>query len=122
MNFNKAEFETIVKICERAEALDIAPADRFTLIMDLDITHQSIELNLEGLLAADDLNFAHDIVGIQQHMNRETKELDDFFVPRYATQKDVDINQLIDNAKNAADKQNQQLSQDKSDVSKEMTE
>lgn len=98
MNITKQEFQTIVKICERAEAMDIAPKERITLIMDLENTHKSVGLNLEALLAADDLNFAHDVVGIQNHMNRETKELDDFYVPRYATQKNMDINAIIDAA------------------------
>lgn len=95
MNCTKQEFELIVKICERAEEMKIAPAERMTLIMDLDNTHRSVGLNLEGLLAADDLNFAHDIVGIQNHINRETKELEDFFVPRYARQ---NVEELIDKA------------------------
>ena len=95
MNATKQEFETIVKICERAETLDIAPKERMTLIMDLENAHASVGLNLEALLAADDLNFAHDVVGIQQHMNRQTKELEGFFVPRYVKQ---DVAALIDSA------------------------
>lgn len=96
MNCTKKEFELIVKICERAEALDIAPKERMTLIMDLDNVHKSVGLNLEGLLGADDFNFAHDVVGIQNHINRKTKELEDCFLPRYAQQKSVDA--LIDKA------------------------
>lgn len=98
MNITKKDFETIVKICERAEQLDIAPKERMTLIMDLENTHNSVGLNLEGLLAADDLNFAHDVVGIQNHINRETKVLDDFFVPRFVTQKNMEINAIINDA------------------------
>lgn len=104
MKRKKEEFDVIVKICERAENLGIEQNDRLTLIMDLENTHDSIGLNLQGLLEADDLNFSHDIVGIQTHINRDTKELEDFFVPRYATQKDVDIDKIIDKAKAAADK------------------
>lgn len=122
MKCTKAEFETIVKICERAETLNIAPQERITLIMDLENTHASIGLNLDGLLAADDLNFSHDIVGIQQHINRETKELEDFFVPRYAQQKGFDINTVIDNAKASADKHNSELAGEKNDVEKDITD
>ncbi len=122
MKRTKAEFEIIVKICERAEKMNIAPQERISLIMDLENTHDSIGLNLEGLLAADDSNFSHDIVGIQQHINRETKELDDFFVPRYAQQKDFDIDAVIDKAKETADKHNSGLSAERTDIEKDFTE
>lgn len=95
MKVTKKEFETIVRICERAEQLDIAPKERITLIMDLENTHNSVGLDLDGLLAADDFDFAHDVVGIQNHMNRDTKELEGFFVPRYARK---DVEALIDDA------------------------
>ena len=91
----KDEFETIVKICERAEAMDISAGERFTLIMDLENAHKDVGLNLTGLLEADDLNFAHDIIGIQNHMNRRTGKLEDFFVPRYAKQ---DVASLVEEA------------------------
>lgn len=104
MKRTREERDIIVKICERAENLGIEDKDRLTLIMDIENTHDSIGLNLQGLLEADDLNFSHDIVGIQQHINRDTKELEDFFVPRYAMQKGVDINAIIDKAKAAASK------------------
>lgn len=104
MKCTKQEFEIIVKICERAENLGVEQKDRLTLIMDIENTHDSMGLNLQGLLEADDLNFSHDIVGIQNHINRDTKELEDFFVPRYATQKDFDINKVIDKAKVAVEK------------------
>ena len=120
MNITKKEFETIVKICERAEQLDIAPKERMTLIMDLENTHNSVGLNLEGLLAADDLNFAHDVVGIQNHINRETKELEDFFVPRYSMQKNVDLNVIIDKAKEKSDVVNQSVESGKNDIEKEV--
>ena len=104
MKRKKEEFDIIVKICERAENMGIEQKDRLTLIMDIENTHNSMGLNLRGLLEADELNFSHDIVGIQTHINRDTKELEDFFVPRYATQKDVDINKIIDKAKAVAEK------------------
>lgn len=33
---------------------------------------------------ADDFNFAHDIYGIQNNLNRKTKQFSNFFVPRFA--------------------------------------
>ena len=122
MKCSKSEFQTIVKICERAEKMNIAPQERISLIMDLENTHASVGLNLDALLAADDSNFSHDIVGIQQHINRETKELEDFFVPRYAQQKDFDINAVIDKAKATADKHNSGLSAERTNIEKDFTE
>ena len=92
----KQEFTLIGKICERAEALGLSgPEKRFNLFMDLDKTNENVGLNLEGLLEADDLNFSHDILGIQRHINRDTGELEDFFVPRYAKQ---DVDSLVSDA------------------------
>ncbi len=119
MNITKQEFETIVKICERAEEMDISAGERITLLMDLENVHHNIGLNLEGLLAADDLNFVHDIVGIQTHINRNTKELEDFFVPRYAQQRDMSINAVIDQAKVKAAEQNEKFDEVKDDIGKE---
>jgi hypothetical protein len=41
-------------------------------------------LDLEGLLSADDINFGHDIVGIHNNLNHETYQLDNCFLPRFA--------------------------------------
>lgn len=122
MKCTKEEFEIIVKICERAEAMNIAPKERITLIMDLDNLHADMGLNLEAFLAGDDSNFAHDIVGIQNHMNRSTGKLEDFFVPRYAQQKDFDINAVIDKAKASADKHNSSKAAEKNVREKDITE
>ena len=99
----KEEREIIVKICERAEELGVSQGDRFTLIMDLENTHNTVGLNLEGLLAAENFDFSHDIVGIQAHINRETKELEDFFLPRYAAQENTNIDSIINKAKASAE-------------------
>lgn len=115
----KQEFETIVKICERAEKMGISSGERMTLLMDLENVHQNIGLNLVGLLEADELNFAHDIIGIQTHINRNTKELEDFFVPRYAQQKDMNLNSIIDQAKAKASEQKQINATEKSNIERE---
>lgn len=122
MKFSKDEFEIIVKICERAEALDIAPKERITLIMDLDNAHQAVRLNLKGLLDADDSNFVHDICGIQANINRETKELDNCFLPRYAAQENVDVDKIINNAKFAAEEHNRNADKTQGDFDKEFSE
>ena len=99
----REEFEIIGKICDRAEEMGIVapsanPANRrMNLVMDIDNAHKDVGLALEKLLEADDFNFAHDVIGIQHHMNRSTGKLEDFFVPRYA-QKYHDVNAIIDKA------------------------
>lgn len=98
MKCSKQEFETIVKICERAEDLGVSVGERITLIMDLENTHNTIGLALDALLEADDANFAHDIIGIQANINRETKEMDNFFMPRYAKAYHPDVADVIKNA------------------------
>ena len=80
----RADFDIIVKICERAEALGISQGERITLLMDLENVHKNVGLKLADLLAADDANFAHDVCGIQRHINRNTGALEDFFLPRFA--------------------------------------
>lgn len=53
--------------------------------MDLSATHSNgCPLDLGRLLAAEDDDFAHDVGGIRRHLDRETGELMDCFVPRVA--------------------------------------
>lgn len=112
----KQEFLAIVRICERAEALGIVmPSqvpgnERMNLVLDLENAHKDVGLALDKLLEADDLNFSHDIMGIQQHMNRSTGKLEDFFMPRYAKQYH-DVNAVVENAvKRAAEDGREQSS------------
>jgi len=52
--------------------------------MDLMACHASGNpLRLADLLRADDGNFAHDIFGIREHLDRETGKLGRCFVPRF---------------------------------------
>lgn len=57
---------------------------RLNLQMDLSAVHAKMPLKLAELATADDFNFAHDVAGIVGHLNRQTGELEDFFVPRFA--------------------------------------
>jgi len=85
---SKEEHTTIVKIVERAvkTATDAGyMADRQTTEMDLVACHANdIPLDLDGLLVANDFDFAHDIFGIQTHIDRETGKLGHCFLPRYS--------------------------------------
>jgi len=81
---SKEKFESIVKIAERAEQMNITSSDRLSLIMDIEAATDEFNLRLEELLNADNFNFAHDVCGIQKNINRETKKIENFFVPRFA--------------------------------------
>lgn len=82
-NTTKEDFEIIDKIVDRALALNL-PRKRMDLFMDVCATHGNCPLRLNDLLEADKFNFLHDIYGIMSHLNRETGELEDCFLPRYA--------------------------------------
>lgn len=81
----KEKYDLYLKICLRAEKLDIGLGDRLTKIMDIELADKHWELRLEDWLNADNLNFAHDFVGIQSHINRKTKTFASTWIPRFAT-------------------------------------
>lgn len=80
----KEEILTIAKIADRAENMGISPTSRITLMMDLRNTNDLHPLELDRMLVAKDGDFAHDVIGIQNNFNRETCEMDNFFLPRFS--------------------------------------
>ena len=85
----KSEHDTILKIADRQRsimaAMGVRLDDKITTVMDLCAVHANgCPLKLSDLLAADEANFAHDVFGIRRHINRDTGQLEDCFVPRYA--------------------------------------
>ena len=86
----RQECELMSSIAKRAKELYDPigySRDVISWYMDVETVHLTIGLDLERLLAADDGNFGHDLSGIAKHLNRETKQLEDCFSPRYATRK-----------------------------------
>jgi hypothetical protein len=81
---DKEKFMKYVKIAQRAEGMDLYTGERITFLMDIENADKVFDLNLEGLLGADDLNFAHDIIGIVNNINRNNPTDFNLFVPRYA--------------------------------------
>lgn len=74
----------IQAIVGRAEK-DLLVGDRMTLVMDLTACHANgTPIDLVALVLADYFTFSHDVCGIQRHINRETGQLEDCFVPRTA--------------------------------------
>lgn len=96
---NDKDFDLISKIIRRIsmlrtegkqhldgtfEEFDI-PYVRTEFRMDITAVHcNGCPLNLQKLLDFDDFNFLHDVYGISRHVNRETGELKDSFLPRCA--------------------------------------
>lgn len=80
--------ETIDKIADRAVALYSSygiKANRRDIILDIVCCHHhACRLRLDELLVADNVNFMHDIAGINRHLNRRTFKLEDCFLPRFA--------------------------------------
>ena len=85
MENRKEDFMTMAKIAERAEQKGLIPFDRLSMIMDLELATEAFNLRLNELLQADDFNFAHDIIGITNNINRQTKTFENCFLPRYAS-------------------------------------
>lgn len=73
-----------LKTVERAEKLEISQGSRLTALMDIENADKKFNLRLEEFLHADIFNFVHDYIGIQNNIDRSTKEFG-FFVPRFAS-------------------------------------
>ena len=84
---SKLETKLINRIANGARAMSADAGHEWRkdhAFMDIAACHEKCPLRLNALLQADDFNFAHDVFGINRHLNRETYELEDCFVPRYA--------------------------------------
>jgi len=84
----KETMEIEAAIAKRAIAMTTEHGISYTYmdtVMDVDACHSNGNpLKLQELLEADDFNFAHDIFGIRQHIDRTTGKLQNCFVPRYS--------------------------------------
>ena len=84
MMSNTERYLLINQILNRAEKEKLFQNDRFTLFLDLDCLSTKHLIDLERLLKFDKQNFVHDLIGIQININRESKMLDNLFLPRCA--------------------------------------
>ena len=82
----KERFMMYVKIAERAENMEIYTGQRSTLLMDIESADNAFNMRLEDWLNADNFNFAHDIVGIVNNIDRSKFPATEFhhFLPRFA--------------------------------------
>lgn len=97
LNFDVSseEHALINKIALRADKLPGGrdKPDLMQIMMDITGCHcNACALDLARLLAADDFNFAHDVFGIMAHINRQTGELMNCFMPRFALPLPANIN------------------------------
>lgn len=90
------DIDVLRQICERLEGLAekdkgdkkayYGSSQRIDFIMDLQAANGvngNAPLDYDRLLDEfDDFNFMHDCMGIQRHMNRETGEIMNCFMPR----------------------------------------
>lgn len=80
----RQEIYLIDKITSRA-CREFEIEDRMNLTMDITATHISgMPLDLEKFLGFDRFNFAHDIYGIMEHIDRNNGQLQHGFLPRCA--------------------------------------
>lgn len=64
-----------------------SPRDRMSMMMDLCAAHGengNAPLDLKALAEADDFNLAHDVFGIEAHIDRITGKILGGFSPRFA--------------------------------------
>ena len=83
-NASKTELDLILRIVKRAEA-SIPGLRRQQIVMDLEACHcNGNPLNFIAMYEAPIGDLVHDVVGISNHINRDTGQLEDSFSPRYS--------------------------------------
>lgn len=81
-NATKEEHSAIARIAARAVKLN-SEYDFQTCVMDLTACHANGNpMDFAKLESADNFNFAHDVFGIANHIDRETGKLTRCFRPR----------------------------------------
>lgn len=88
MRCTKGDSKLIIDIMLRAAScmsFESRGSSRLEVSMDITACHcVGCPLDLEGLLTAKPSDLIHDVAGIIANINRETGELENSFVPRYA--------------------------------------
>lgn len=83
---NIERHQKYVEIAKRAENEGLYSGERISLLMDIESADQKFHLRLDDWLEANEFNFAHDLYGIMNNINRTEFPAIDFglFVPRFA--------------------------------------
>lgn len=81
-DISEQDVKSIASVVKRAKLIKSDINNRL-LTMDLIVCHNNgCKLNFDLLLQFDDLDFTHDIDGIQKYINRDNGLLTDCFQPR----------------------------------------
>ncbi len=81
---NKEQVALTMEIVNRAEKLGLMQSDKLTALIDFEKATEHFNLRLADMLNADDINFAHDFVQIQNDVDRATGKFSGRFLPRFA--------------------------------------
>jgi hypothetical protein len=87
MTVNLEERALICGIAKRFISLlkNMGQTEQISIAMDLTATHTNgCPLRLKELSESDDFNFLHDVIGINQNLDRNTGKLMNCFRPRFA--------------------------------------
>lgn len=84
MKLKKDDYSIISKIIDRGILLKIINTNRVTAFIDLTKGIEYFDIDVNQLYNADDFNFCHDIIGIQNNINRTTGKFENCFIPRYS--------------------------------------
>jgi len=86
IDWNKATKRDVLRINKLAKrAAAELGVDLLSTQMDLEACHTNeCALDLEAMLSAGRADFAHDVLGIARHLDRDTGKLRDCFFPRFA--------------------------------------
>lgn len=84
---DKERYQKYVEVAKRAENEGLYNGERISLLMDIESADQKFHLRLDDWLKADEFNFAHDLYGIINNINRTEFPAIDFglFVPRFVS-------------------------------------
>jgi len=78
----------ISAICDRAleawNAETFQNFEKIDIMMDVEFANKDCPMDLQKLLDSNGGDFFHDMAGIHRNLNRETKKLENCFVPRSA--------------------------------------
>jgi len=95
MEITKRDIDLMAAIADRGLKLSfnngLNRVKKLDLMMDLEYAHGESPLDFEKLLAFDDGNFAHDIIGIYENFNRETLKMDNCFSPRCTLREGISL-------------------------------
>lgn len=79
----KKKLQMMFKIAKRAKEQGLLDFDILSLVMDLKEADKAFSMKLDHLFCSDNANFSHDILGIQNNIDRKNKYFINEFVPRY---------------------------------------